>query len=449
MAWPFSCCVVGSEREIRSRRAGTTRAGGRPTCASRMDGDSWSHDAERVSGPCSPCEPQGPCLCLGMLVDARHALGGPTGPGPWKDLPLVPRYLAAQSELPDQRAARRHRAGKSAGETYAATLRQRRPGAQVSLLSPADEDAVLPSQAELAAFDAVFLAGSPMHVHTDTPPVERQLAFMRAVFASGVPSFGSCAGLQVAVAAAGGRVRKMPERMEAGVARRISPPEAGQAHPLLKGRPASRDAAGVHGDEVEALPPGATLLASHGVTKVQAAEIRFDRGVFGGGGCSITRSGPWRRLRSRCDRRPRTLSRRALPRIATASLPKRTGSQRSTATRQAVPGAGGSAWTASSPIRNAADAGTPPTKDHQLPREPARAAHRLRGLNARRAGKDPVPTARRGSIEHAHPRVEAVEEVAVWAVLLVIHCWWRGRAVRWRDDGAAGRAGGAVLHVPP
>jgi GMP synthase (glutamine-hydrolysing) len=217
-----------------------------------------------------------------MLVDARHALGGPTGPGPWKDLPLVPRYLAAQSELPDQRAARRHRAGKSAGETYAATLRQRRPGAQVSLLSPADEDAVLPSQAELAAFDAVFLAGSPMHVHTDTPPVERQLAFMRAVFASGVPSFGSCAGLQVAVAAAGGRVRKMPERMEAGVARRISPPEAGQAHPLLKGRPASRDAAGVHGDEVEALPPGATLLASHGVTKVQAAEIRFDRGVFGG-----------------------------------------------------------------------------------------------------------------------------------------------------------------------
>jgi GMP synthase (glutamine-hydrolysing) len=138
----------------------------------------------------------------------------------------LPHYLVAQSELPEQREARRQRAGKSAGETYAATLRQMRPGAQVSLISPADEDAVMPSRSELATFDAVFLTGSPMHVYEETPPVERQLAFMRAVFASGVPSFGSCAGLQVAVAAVGGRVRKMPERMEAGS-------RAGSARPRL------------------------------------------------------------------------------------------------------------------------------------------------------------------------------------------------------------------------
>lgn len=199
-----------------------------------------------------------------------------------KDTSVVPHYLVAQSELPDQRDARRQRAGKSAGETYAATLRQMRPGAQVSLISPADEEVAPPSTSALSAFDAVFLTGSPMHVYNETPPVERQLAFMRAVFASGVPSFGSCAGLQVAVAAAGGRVRKMPERMEAGVARRISATEAGQAHPLLKGRPASWDAAAIHGDEVETLPPGATLLASNGVTRVQAAEIRHLRGVFWG-----------------------------------------------------------------------------------------------------------------------------------------------------------------------
>ncbi|TNC45003.1 type 1 glutamine amidotransferase [Rubellimicrobium rubrum] len=194
----------------------------------------------------------------------------------------MPHYLVAQSELPEQREARRQRAGKSAGETYAATLRQMRPGAMVSLISPADEDAVILSQSELATFDAVFLTGSPMHVYNQTPPVERQLAFMRAVFASGVPSFGSCAGLQVAVAAAGGRVRKMPERMEAGIARRISATEAGQTHPMLKGRPPSWDAVAVHGDEVEELPLGATLLASNGATRVQAAEIRYDQGVFWG-----------------------------------------------------------------------------------------------------------------------------------------------------------------------
>ena len=194
----------------------------------------------------------------------------------------MPHYLVAQSELPEERDARRRRAGKSAGETYAATLAQMQPDVSVSIVSPADDDAEPMSAKQLAAFDGVFLTGSPMHVYDGDPAVERQLAFMRTVFAAGVPSFGSCAGLQVAVAAAGGRVRKMPQRMEAGIARRISPTDEGRHHPLLHGRPPSWDAPAIHGDEVDELPPGATLLASNGVTRVQAAEIRFDRGVFWG-----------------------------------------------------------------------------------------------------------------------------------------------------------------------
>jgi GMP synthase (glutamine-hydrolysing) len=193
----------------------------------------------------------------------------------------VPHFLIAQSERPEEREARRKRAGKSSGETYAATLRQMQPGVEISIVSPADDDAAIPVE-RLADYDAVFLTGSPMHVYDDGPEVRRQLDFMRGVFAAGVPSFGSCAGLQIAVAAAGGRVRKMPERMEAGIARRISATESGRTHPLLAGRPASWDAPAIHGDEVLDLPPGATLLASNAVTRVQAAEIRFDRGIFWG-----------------------------------------------------------------------------------------------------------------------------------------------------------------------
>lgn len=51
---------------------------------------------------------------------------------------------------------------------------------------------------------------------------------------------------------------------------------------MLAGRPASWDAPTVHGDEVAILPHGALLLASNGVTQAQAAEIRYDRGVFWG-----------------------------------------------------------------------------------------------------------------------------------------------------------------------
>ena len=192
------------------------------------------------------------------------------------------RFLVAESETADERAARRAHTGKSAGESYAATLEQLRPGAAITIVAPADPDPQALDADVIGAFDAVFVTGSPMHVYHDTPEVRRQIAFMRAVFASGTPSFGSCAGLQLAVAAAGGRVRPMPAQMEAGIARRITRTDAGRDHPLLAGRAPSWDAPAIHGDEVERLPADATLLAGNAASMVQAAEIRHAGGIFWG-----------------------------------------------------------------------------------------------------------------------------------------------------------------------
>lgn len=192
------------------------------------------------------------------------------------------RVLVAESETPEDRAARRERAGRSSGESYIATLEQMEPDIVADRIAPADDGSPVYPPDRIAEYDGVFLTGSPLHVYEDSPPVRRQIAFMRAVFASGVPAFGSCAGLQVAVAAAGGQVRAIPERLEAGIARRIAPTAAGRGHPLLAGRPASWDAPAIHGDEVESLPQGGLLLAGNGVSAVQAAEIRHDGGIFWG-----------------------------------------------------------------------------------------------------------------------------------------------------------------------
>ena len=193
-----------------------------------------------------------------------------------------PRMLVADSETHAERKQRRENAGKSAGESFAATLRQMVPGTAINIVNPVDPEAPEWSADQLAGYDAIFISGSPIHVYCDTPETRRQIAFMRAVFRSRTPSFGSCAGLQVAVAAAGGVVRKMPDRREAGLARHITATAAGRDHPLLRGRPASWDALAIHGDEVERLPNGAVLLASNAATRVQAAEIRHDGGIFWG-----------------------------------------------------------------------------------------------------------------------------------------------------------------------
>lgn len=216
-----------------------------------------------------------------FLSDATVS-DGPGGCSPPKIATRALRFLIAESEPPEARARRRNSVGQSSGETFQTTLQELEPGASYYRITPADADANVPSAAEIAGYDGVFLTGSPIHLYDETPEVARELAFMRAVFASATPAFGSCAGLQVATVAAGGKVRAMAPQREAGFARRISPTEAGRHHPLLRGRPDAYDAPAVHTDEVELLPDGALRLAGNGTTAVQAAEIRHDGGIFWG-----------------------------------------------------------------------------------------------------------------------------------------------------------------------
>jgi GMP synthase-like glutamine amidotransferase len=197
-------------------------------------------------------------------------------------VPQPYHFLVVESESPEEREARRRTAGQSAGETYADTLREMEPDARVDRVTPADGDEHLLPPDELARYDAVFVSGSPLHVYEETDETRRQITFMRAVFASGTPSFGSCAGLQLAAQAAGGTVRSMGDRREAGITRGITATAEGRDHPLIRGRPASWDALTIHGDEVAELPPQALLIATNDAARVQAVEIRHDAGIFWG-----------------------------------------------------------------------------------------------------------------------------------------------------------------------
>jgi len=191
------------------------------------------------------------------------------------------RFLVAESEPLDPREKRRDSVGKSSGETYVELLGRLAPGATCHRIMPADGDCSLPDGESLGGH-AVFLSGSPLSLYEETPEVRRSLAFMGALFGSGTPSFGSCAGLQMATVAAGGTVRQNRNGQEAGFASRIVPTNAGRSHPLLRGRPTAYEAPSIHTDEVETLPDGAALLALNWATVVQAAEIRHDGGTFWG-----------------------------------------------------------------------------------------------------------------------------------------------------------------------
>lgn len=191
------------------------------------------------------------------------------------------KFLVVGSETAEQRDARRRTAGASSAEVYAQTLRTLFPDCACDEISCV-EDAPTPDIEGLKAFDAVFFAGSPIQMHDDTPETRAAAEFMRTVFDAGVPAFGSCAGLQIAVVAAGGAVKPRRSGMEAAFVRGIVATDAGRGHPLLRGRPVSWDALAMHMSEVDSLPDGAVVLASTKHTPVQAIEIRHGDGVFWG-----------------------------------------------------------------------------------------------------------------------------------------------------------------------
>jgi GMP synthase (glutamine-hydrolysing) len=192
------------------------------------------------------------------------------------------RFLVVEGESPEAREERRKSAGASSGETYIDTLSDIAPGCSCCRIELAGETPTKAGDVDIASFDAAFFTGSPIHVYEQSDNVRDQLEFMRAVFASGTPSFGSCAGIQLAAAAAGGKVRPAGERREIGFARRIFRTGQGMDHPLLDGRPPVYDAPSVHSDEIEELPENSVLLASNRSSRIQAAEIRHEGGIFWG-----------------------------------------------------------------------------------------------------------------------------------------------------------------------
>ncbi len=192
------------------------------------------------------------------------------------------RLLVVEGNVRASREAHAASWGLTPGESYAAVLAEIEPALAVDIACPADEGANLPDPAGLESYDGVVLTGSALHVYEDQPPVRRQVELMRAVYAAGTPAFGSCWGIQVGTAAAGGVVHRNPRGREIGFARDIALTAAGRGHPMLAGRPDAFTAPAIHLDAVAVLPDGATVLARNAMADVQAAEIAHGGGLFWG-----------------------------------------------------------------------------------------------------------------------------------------------------------------------
>ncbi len=190
------------------------------------------------------------------------------------------RILVIDGNRAATRAQQVAAGGSASGEGYVEVLRGL-AAVDCEIVRPADAEVRFPPGTGIGSFDGVAVTGSALNVYDGGAHIERQVELARAVFATGVPFFGSCWGMQVAVTAAGGRVRRNPLGREFGFGRRIGLTAAGHAHPMFAHKPGVFEAITVHRDDVAELPPDCTVLARNEMG-VQALEVRHAGGTCWG-----------------------------------------------------------------------------------------------------------------------------------------------------------------------
>ena len=155
------------------------------------------------------------------------------------------RILIIDGNTAETRAKHVSVGGTASGDGYAATLKRLKPGIECDIVHPADEEPKLPEGVALADYAGAAITGSALNIYSLEPAVERQIDLVKAVFAAGVPTFGSCWGLQVGVTAAGGTVVRNPRGREFGFGRRITLTSPGPRPRDVPGQ--ARSVRGLHG----------------------------------------------------------------------------------------------------------------------------------------------------------------------------------------------------------
>ena len=147
----------------------------------------------------------------------------------------------------------------------------------IEVFNPCSEksfDRILPN---LKKYDGLIWGGSSLNIYNDCIEIRRQISFMKECFKNINKILAICWGMQVAVTAAGGEVKKANNGAHIGIANDIEINENGLKHPLYKSKNQKFNSPAFNFDEVVKLPDGAIHLASNKINKIQS--IHFNKGI--------------------------------------------------------------------------------------------------------------------------------------------------------------------------
>ena len=146
---------------------------------------------------------------------------------------------------------------------------------QYDVVNPSSDNSLETVKNKLLNYDGLIWGGSSLNIYNDTPEIRRQIEFMKECQKKVKNILAICWGMQVAVTAAGGEVKKA-EDSHIGIANEITINESGLNHPIYKNKEKKFNSPAFNFDEVKTLPQNAVCLASNKINKVQSLYFKVN-----------------------------------------------------------------------------------------------------------------------------------------------------------------------------
>jgi len=137
------------------------------------------------------------------------------------------------------------------------------------VVNPSSDQNIQVISNQLENYDGLIWGGSSLNIYNDTPEIRRQIEFMKDCQNKVKKILAICWGMQVAVTAAGGQVKKA-NNSHIGIANEIEINQHGLNHPLYENKDKRFNSPAFNFDEVIKLPENGICLASNKINKIQS-----------------------------------------------------------------------------------------------------------------------------------------------------------------------------------
>jgi len=146
----------------------------------------------------------------------------------------------------------------------------------LDVVNPSSDKDIMNKVKDLKKYDGLIWGGSSLNIYNNTEEIRRQISFMRECQKEIKKILAICWGMQVAVKAIGGEVKKSTNGSHVGIANDIEINEQGLIHPLYKSKKKLFNSPAFNFDEVVTLPQNTVCLSSNKINKIQSIYLKKD-----------------------------------------------------------------------------------------------------------------------------------------------------------------------------